>query len=69
MVENPQIILHEADEPDLVGDLLDADLLASEDRAEVYFLSSKADTTALGDGDGHVVEGVFEVRESTIGSN
>ena len=46
MVEETQIIVHEADKPDLVVDLLDADFLAGEDRAEVYFLPSEADAAA-----------------------
>jgi len=40
-VEEAQIILHEADKPDLVVDLLDAGLLAGEDRAEVNLLASE----------------------------
>jgi len=68
MVEEAQIILHEADKPDLVVDLLDADFLTGEDRAEVYLLPSEADAAAVCDGDGLVVEGVLEVRESAIGS-
>ncbi len=68
MVKEAQIILHEADKPDLVVDLLDADSLAGEDRAEVNFLPSEADAAALGSCDGPVVEGVLEVRESAIRS-
>ena len=68
MVEEAQIILHEADQPDLVLDLLDADLLTGEDRAEVDLLPSEADSAAVRDSDGPVVEGVLEVRESAIGS-
>ena len=68
MVEEAQIIVHKADQPDLIRDLLDADFLASEDGAEVDFLPPEADPAALGDGDGPVVERVLEVRESAIGS-
>jgi hypothetical protein len=33
MIEVAEIILHKADEPDFIGDLFDADLLAGEDSA------------------------------------
>lgn len=52
MVEEAQIVLHEADKPDLVVDLLDADFLAGEYRAEVNFPSSEADAAALRGCDG-----------------
>ena len=38
-----QIVLHEADQPDSVCDLLYSDVLPSEDGAEVYFLFIIAD--------------------------
>ena len=56
MVEVPEIVIHEADEPDVVGHLLDADALAGEDGAEIDFPSIEADSPARGDGDGFVVE-------------
>ena len=60
-IEEAQIVLHKADEPHLLGDLLDADVLAGEDGAEIDFATTDADAAAVADGDGSIVEGVFEV--------
>ena len=51
MVEVGQIIIHEANEPNEVADLFDADALAGEDGAEIDFLAIEADSAACGDGD------------------
>ena len=55
MIEVSEIVLHEGDEPDLVVDLLDADVLTGEDGGEVDFLPAdaaaalkKADSTRPG---------------------
>jgi hypothetical protein len=53
--------LHEADEPDLVVDLLDAHVLASEDSAEMDLLLSEADAATLCDGDRLVMEWIVEL--------
>ena len=44
MVAVTEIMLHEADEPDVLAHLFDADALASEDGAEIDFASIKADS-------------------------
>ena len=61
MIEEAQVIFHKADEPDFIADLLNADVLAGEDGAEVDLPFAEADTAALGDGDGAVVERVVKL--------
>ena len=39
MIEVAEIVIHEADEPNLLADLLDADALAGEDGAEIDLLA------------------------------
>ncbi len=46
MVEVAEIIVHEADEPNLLADLLNADALAGEDGAEIDLLPIEADAPA-----------------------
>jgi hypothetical protein len=41
-----EIIVHEADEPNVLAHLLDADALAGEDDTEIDFLPIKADAPA-----------------------
>ena len=66
MIEEPQIVIHKADEPDSIADLLDAHVLASEDGAEIDLSASETDTAALGDGNGLVVERIVQFVESVI---
>jgi hypothetical protein len=35
MIEEAQVVLHKADEPDFIADLFNPDVLASEDDAEI----------------------------------
>ncbi len=49
MVEVAKIVLHEANEPYTVADLLDADLLAGEHGAQVDFPAFVTDTATAGD--------------------
>ena len=65
MVEVSEI---QADEPDVLAHLLDADALAGEDGAEVDLPSIEADTPARGDGDSFVVERVIELRQASVRS-
>ena len=58
--------MHEADQPDLVGDLFDADGLSGEHGAEVDLAIFEADATAAGDDVAVVVERVLEVEVRTI---
>ena len=48
-IEVAEIVLHEADEPDAVGDLLDANLLSGEHGTDVNFAALVADAAAVGD--------------------
>ena len=68
MVEIAQIIVHEADEPNLLADLLDADALAGEDGAEIDLAAIEADAPACGHGGGPVVERVIELRQASVGT-
>lgn len=51
VVERSQIAVHEADEPDAVVNLSDADGLAGEDGAEIDFALFVTDSAASGEGD------------------
>ena len=62
MIEEPQIVLHETDEPDLLGDFFDADVLAGEDLTQVDLATADTDAAAGGDGDRAIVEGIFPGR-------
>jgi len=68
MVEEPQVVMHEADEPDAVADLFDADGLTGERLAETDLFAIDAESAAAGDGDGLVVEGIVEVPDAGVGS-
>ena len=68
MVEVAEIIVHEADEPNVLADLLDADALAGEDGAEIDLLPIEADAPARGHGGGPVVEWVIEFPQASIGA-
>ena len=67
IVEVSQIIVHEADEPDVLVDLFDSDFLAGEDLAEIDLVSVEADPAAGGHDDGLVMEGVVELGQTSIG--
>jgi hypothetical protein len=54
--------VHEADQPDVIGDFADADVLTSEHATEIDLAPAKAQAAALGHGDGHIVERVMQLR-------
>ena len=60
--------MHEADQPDVIGDLAHADVLAGEHHAEIDFAPAEAQPAALGDGDGVIVQRVFQLRQAPIGA-
>jgi hypothetical protein len=71
VIEEAQVVVHEADEPDLVGHLLDADVLAGEHGAEMDLLPPEADpageicaylTRALQSGGKEVIAAAFTKR-------
>ena len=59
--------MHEADEPDLVGDLFNANVLSGKNLTQVDLTPSDADTSLGGDCHGAIVEGVVQVGEARIG--
>ena len=67
MIEVSEIVVHEADEPDFIGDLLDADLLAGEDGAQVDFPAFVTDPAATGDSGGEVMDRIVEIAQSFVG--
>jgi len=66
VVEIPQIVLHEGDEPDALADLRQADILPGKHRTEIYLLSAKADAAAVRHGDRLIVKRVGQVFKAAI---
>jgi hypothetical protein len=62
VVEVAQVVVHEADEPDVVIDLFDSDIVTREDTAEVDFAAVEADAAALSDCQSAIVERVRQLR-------
>ena len=52
--------MHEADQPDLVIDLSDADHLAGKHGAEVDFAPAKADAATASDAGGSIMQRILE---------
>jgi hypothetical protein len=50
----------------MVIDLFDADSLAGEDLTEIDLLAIEANAAAAGDGDGLVMEGIFDLGETLV---
>src|ERR1700726_2097978 len=67
VIEVTEIVIHEADEPDLLAHLFDAHLLPGEHGAEVDFLPIEADAPACGHRDRLVMERVIELGQTGIG--
>jgi hypothetical protein len=67
-VDVSEIIVHEGDEPNTLVDLLDAELLASQDCGEIDLLGIHADAPAFGDDEALVMEGVFEIGAAAVGA-
>jgi hypothetical protein len=67
VIEEAQIVLHEADEPDLVADFLDANVPTGEGRSEINLASADARVPALSHRDSAIMEGIFEVTEAARG--
>jgi hypothetical protein len=65
VIEEAQVVFHEANEPYFIAHLLDADVLTGEHGAEIDLAPADADAAALGDGDGAVVERVL-TQQSVI---
>ena len=56
MIEEPQVVVHKADQPDSIADFLHADVLTGKHGAEVDLAAPEAGAAALSDGEGAVVE-------------
>src|SRR3984957_15576828 len=67
-IEVSQIIIHKAQQPDIVVDFFDADRLAGKDLAEINFLATQTDAPASGDHDRFIVEGIVAVRQAGVGA-
>src|SRR6266566_7896390 len=65
-IEVSQIIIHKADQPNIVVNFFNADRLAGEDGAEVNLFVPQANATAVGDDNDLVVEGIVDVGQSPV---
>jgi hypothetical protein len=65
-IEVAEIIVAEADEPDAVINFFDADPLACQHRGDIDLLAVQADSSAGGDEDVAVVEGITELGQAII---
>jgi ABC-type uncharacterized transport system substrate-binding protein len=68
VVEVSEIIVHKADQPNLVAHLFDTNALAGEDDAEIDLAAIEADAAACGHGGGSIVEWIIELRQASVGS-
>jgi hypothetical protein len=67
-VEVSEIIAHEADEPNAVVDLLDAESLAGQHGGDVDPLAMPTEATASGDDDVAVMERIDQFRQAGMGA-
>jgi hypothetical protein len=67
IVEEAQVIVHEAGQPDVIGDFSRPDVLTRKDLTEIDLASCEAQAAALGDGDRHVVERIVQLLQAGIG--
>jgi hypothetical protein len=67
-IEISQIVLQEADLPDLVVDLADAHQLLRQRSTQVNFPTAEADASAARHADGAIVEGVVGVLRRLVGA-
>ena len=67
-IDEAEIVVHEADDPNAVVDLLDAEALTGEHGRDVDALAMQADAATVGDEDVAVVQRVCEVGQAGIGS-
>ena len=66
MIEESQVVVHKADEPDSIAEFLNPDVLSGEHCAEIDLKVPETNAAALGDGDGSVVERVVQLVEPVI---
>src|SRR4029077_5087774 len=67
-IEVSQIIIHKADQPDVVVHFLDADSLPGEDRAEIDFFLAETNTAAMRNHNRSVVERIVDVGQTLVDS-
>ena len=68
MIEVAEIVVDEADEPDVLADLFDPHLLAGEHLTKIHLAAVETDPAAVGDHRGPVVERIVEFTQSLIGA-
>ena len=68
VVEEAELVVHEADQPDAVGALFHSDALSSEALADIDLVLSDADAPAGGEGDGSVMERIVEFGPAAVGA-
>ena len=66
-VDKAEIVAHEADDPNTLVDLLDAEALAGEDGFDVHPFAMHANAAAGGDEDVAVVQRIGELGQAVIG--
>jgi hypothetical protein len=67
VIEEAQIVVHKAHQPDFLAHLLDADVLSGKDDAQIDLATAEADPAAARDRDGSIVEGIFELWQAGVG--
>jgi hypothetical protein len=65
-IDVPEIVIHEADQPNTFFDFLDTHTLPRKDGAEIDFFAVEADPSAVGDVDGLVVKRIIKFRQAAI---
>ena len=68
MIKVSEVVLHEADEPYFVAHLFNADPLAGEYGAQVYFPAFVTDTATSSDSGRPVMERIVEFAQSGVSS-
>jgi len=66
-VDVAEIVVHEADDPDALVDLLDSDALNSQDGGDVDALAVHADAPAGGHEDVAIVQRIGELGQAAVG--
>ena len=69
MIEVTEVVVHKADEPDVVTHLFDAHPLAGEDLTEVHLASVEADAATVRHGRRLVVERIVQVAQAAISTS
>jgi hypothetical protein len=62
IVEEAQVIVHKANQPNVISDFAHADVLTGEHATEIDLAPAEAQTPTLGHGDSHIVERVMQLR-------